>query len=232
VGLGVAGIFLVGLVAGSLVSGALPAFASENANGPSATSTPATRTKSDYCTLYEQALANGLKIKTSVLEQANSAALQAVINQLYKDGKIDAQQEAKLKQQATSSSTSPCANLSDVIWQHSGQGHQGNGALAGAYQAVVAQVASTLHLTTTQLQSDLDSGQTVTQIASAQKVDISVVKAKYLSTLQAQLAKAVSAGKLSQQQSSAIYQRFENAANSGQFPFLDHGANRHTSNQA
>jgi hypothetical protein len=185
--------------------------------------------------VYEQALASDLGIKMSVFDKENSAALQAVINQLYKDGKIDAQQQAKLNQEAASQTTSPCTILADVSRQHSGQGHHANGALAGAYQAVVAQVAKTLHLTTTQLESDLTSGKTISQIASAQTVDISTVKSAYLSTLQAQLAKAVSAKTLSQQQSNAIYQRFENAANSGHFPLLDHGthgANKHASWQA
>ena len=74
------------------------------------------------------------------------------------------------------------------------------------------------------MESDLNAGQTVSQIASAQKVQVNDVKAAYLSTLQAQLAKAVSAKTLSQQQSDAIYKRFQSAANSGHFPLVDHGA--------
>jgi hypothetical protein len=235
VGLGVAGIFVAGLVAGSLVSGTLPAFAAKNGATANATSTPATKATTDYCALYEHTLAGELNISTSTLEKDNSAALQAVINQLYKDGKIDAQQQTQLNQQAASSSTSACTKLASVIRQHSGQSHQGQGALAGARQAVVAQVANTLHLTTSQLESDLNAGQTVSQIASAQKVQVNDVKAAYLSTLQAQLAKAVSAGTLSQQQSSAIYQDFANAANGGHFPLLDHdahGTNKNAAGQA
>jgi hypothetical protein len=97
------------------MSGALPAFAARNGTGASATSTPAATTKTDYCAVYEQAL-------------------------------------------------------------------------AGARQAAVAQVAHTLHLTTSQLESDLSPGKTISQIASAQTVNISAVKAVYLSTVQAQLA--------------------------------------------
>jgi hypothetical protein len=232
--LGVAGIFVAGLLAGSLASGVLPAFAA-NGTGATATSTAATTTKSDYCALYEQTLASQLNISTSALEKGNSAALQAVINQMAKDGKIDAQEQAKLNQQVTTAGTSLCSKVASVIREQSGQNHSGQGALAGARQAVMAQVATTLHLTTTQLQSDLNSGQTVSQIASAQKVQVNDVKATYLSTLQAQLAKAVSAGTLSQQQSNAIYQHFESAANSGHFPLLDHGAhgtNKHAAGQA
>jgi hypothetical protein len=223
-GLGVAGIFVAGLLAGALASGALPAFAAKNGIGASATSTPATATTTDYCALYEQTLASDLKISTSALEKDNSAVLQVVINQLYKDGKIDAQQQVKLNQQAASPATSLCTKLASVIRQQSGQRHRAQGALADARQAVVAQVAPTLHLTTNQLESDLNSGQMVSQIASAQKVKVNDVKAAYLSAVQAQLAKAVSAGTLSQQQSNAIYQHFENAANGGHFPLLDHGA--------
>jgi hypothetical protein len=232
--LGVAGIFLAGLVAGSLVSGALPAFAARNGTGASATSTPATTT-TDYCAVYEQALASQLNISTSTLEKDNSAAFQAVINQLFKDGKIDAQQQTKLKQQASAAGTSSCSKLADVIRQHSGQSHQGQGALAGARQAVIAKVAPTLNLTTNQLESDLNSGQTVSQIVSAQKANMSNVKAAYLSAVQAELAKAVSAKTLTQQQSTAIYQRFSSEANSGHFPLLDHGAhdwNRNAAGQA
>jgi hypothetical protein len=223
-GLGVAGIFLAGLLAGALVSGALPAFASSNGTGATAASTPATTTNTDYCALYEQTLTKNLNVSASAWEKANSQALQAVINQMAKDGKIDAQQQAKLNQQAASLGTSTCTKLADLIRQHRREMNQANGALAGAHAAIVAQVAPTLHLTSDQLESDLKNGQTVSQIAAAQKVNMSDVKAAYLSAVQAQLAKAVSAGTLSQQQSTAIYQKMENAANSGHFPLLEQHA--------
>ncbi len=219
-GLGVAGIFLAGLLAGGVLSGVLPAFASNNASS----ATGAANTKGDYCALYEQTLASKLNVKTADLEQANSEALQTVIKQMYADGKITSQQESKLLQQATSLKSGACSRLAALAGKarHGGAG-KANAALAGARQAIEAQVAPTLHLTAAQLDSDLKAGQTVSDIAAAQKVNLSDVSKAYLSAVQSQLSKAVSAGMLTQAQSDALYSRVQQAANAGHFPLLERG---------
>lgn len=233
-GLGAAGIFVVGLVAGALmVSGVLPAFAS---SGTGSANPAATTTKGDYCALYEQTLANELNTSTSKLEQANSDALQAVIKQMYADKKITAQQEAKLLQQAANLKSGACAHLGALAGRARGGAAGAAGtagtagaaksALAGARQAIEAQVAPALHLTVTQLDGDLKAGQAVSAIASAQKVDLATVKSAYLGAVQSELSKAVSAGTVSQQQSDALYSRIQQAANAGHFPLLERGGPR------
>jgi hypothetical protein len=218
-GLGIAGVFLAGLLAGSIVSGALPVFASSNASSASG----AAKTKADYCMLYEQTLAKNLNVSTSDLEKANANALQTVINQMASDGAITPQQKTQMEQRLASLKSAPCAHLGALAGggKH-GAGHA-NGALAGARQAIVAQVAAALHLSASQLDSDLKAGQTVSAITSAQKADPSAVKSAYLSAVQGQLAKAVSAGTLTQAQSDAVYAKIQAAANAGHFPLLERG---------
>jgi hypothetical protein len=229
-GLGAVGIFVVGLVAGALmVSGVLPAFAS---SGTGSANPATTTTKGGYCALYEQTLANELNTSTSKLEQANSDALQAVIKQMYADKKITAQQETKLLQQAANLKSGACTHLG-ALARRARRGAAGTAgtagagaaksALAGARQAIEAQVAPALHLTVTQLDGDLKAGQTVSAIASTQKVDLATVKSTYLSAVQSELGKAVSAGTLTQPQSDVLYSRIEQAANAGHFPLLERG---------
>jgi hypothetical protein len=221
-GLGIAGVFLAGLLVGGIVSGALPAFASSNATSASG----AAKTKADYCALYEQTLAKDLNVSTSDLEKANADALQAVINQMASDGKITAQQKTQLEQQLGSLKSAPCSHLGALagFGRHGARaGGQTKGALAGARQAIVTQVAAALHLSASQLESDLKAGKTISAIASAQKVDPSAVKSAYLSAVQSQLAKAVSAGMLTQTQSDAMYAKIQAAANAGHFPLLERG---------
>ena len=213
-----------------MVSGVLPAFAS---SGTGSANPAATTTKGDYCALYEQTLANELNTSTSKLEQANSDALQAVIKQMYADKKITAQQEAKLLQQAANLKSGACAHLGALAGRArggaagtAGTAGAAKSALAGARQAIEAQVAPALHLTVTQLDGDLKAGQAVSAIASAQKVDLATVKSAYLGAVQSELSKAVSAGTVSQQQSDALYSRIQQAANAGHFPLLERGGPR------
>src|ERR1700745_927258 len=96
--LGAAGatLFLAGILAGTLVSGGIPAFA--RITPATTTPTAEASTPAGYCQLYEQTLASQLGVSENKLENANSAALQAVINQMAKDGKISSKQQSLLQQ--------------------------------------------------------------------------------------------------------------------------------------
>src|SRR5260221_7129499 len=124
--LGIAGggILLVGLALGGLINGGLPAFAfvGNAVNGLTQQTPPAS---SAYCQLYEQTLANELGVSTAKLEGANQNALKAVIQQAFKDGKINQSQETTLLNNLSNLSSHPCAGL------HLGRGFGFGGHEAG-----------------------------------------------------------------------------------------------------
>jgi hypothetical protein len=227
-GLAIGGVFVAGLLLGGMISGILPALAASQNQSPQHTSAAKTTTKADiqaYCQLYEQTLAKDLNVPESQLEQANAQAVQAVIDQMFKDGKITAAQKTQLEQAAAQIKSSPCTQLGalgNLARQHS----KGLGQLEGAHQAVVQSVASALHLSADTLTADLANGQTITQIASAQHVNISTVNTAYLGAAQTQLKQVVSGGMLTQAQSDKLYSQLQQAVQSGHYPLLERGGFR------
>src|SRR5258706_2306963 len=226
-GLVIGGVFVAGLLLGGMMSGILPALAASQNQSPQHASAAKTTTKADiqaYCQLYEQTLAKDLNVPESQLEQANAQAVQAVIDQMFKDGKITAAQKTQLEQAAAQIKSSPCTQLGalgNLARQHSNS--NGLGQLEGAHQAVVRSVAIALHLSADTLTSDLAKGQTISQIASAQHVSIDSVNAAYLGAVQTQLKQVVNSGMLSQAQSDMLYSKLKQAVQSGHYPLLERG---------
>src|SRR5215472_5311259 len=70
-------LFLAGILAGVIISGGIPAFASNRTGGTANVSQSHSATATGYCQLYEQTLVSKLGVSESKLESANSAALQA-----------------------------------------------------------------------------------------------------------------------------------------------------------
>jgi hypothetical protein len=67
-------------------------------------------------------------------------------------------------------------------------------------------IASGLHLSVSQLQADLQSGQTLSQIAGAQKVAASQLSTLVLNAVQSTLDQARQAGDITQSQETAFLQ--------------------------
>jgi len=70
--------------------------------------------------------------------------------------------------------------------------------------AITGQLAQGLHLTPQQLTADLQSGQTLSQIATTQKVSATQLQTLENSAVQNALTQAVTAGSLTRQQASLI----------------------------
>lgn len=218
---GVGGIFVVGLLAGMLSSGGLPVFA--------ANSTPrqAQATNADYCKLYEDTLAQQLGKTNAQLEAANKVAAQKVIDQMAADGKITAAQKTQLENALNQNASNPCQAIGKFIGGHGPRGGAFGGefgaALKGARQDILNAVAGALHMQPADLQTALTGGKTVAQLASDQKVDVSAVQSAYIGAVKADLAKAVSAGQITQQQSDMALSAVQQAVNAGHYPLLDGG---------
>ena len=84
-----------------------------------------------------------------------------------------------------------------------------HGALAGAQQSALSAVADALHLSTTTLRSDLTSGKTIAQLATAQSVQLSAVNTAYLNAIQTQLNTAVTNKLITQTQATNLYTKVQ-----------------------
>ncbi|MGO8949096.1 MAG: hypothetical protein ACLQUY_15905 [Ktedonobacterales bacterium] len=221
--MGVAGasLILVGVLAGFIISGGIPAFASKSANNAASVSQSTPSAANGYCQLYEQTLARQLNISPSALESANSAALKAVIEQMAKDGKITSQQETKLLQMVQQYSSQPCSHLNQFAhWANGNTLGSLNQILAGGRQSIANAVATSLGITTSVLASDLKAGQTIPEIASGHGVTVGTVNTAYLGALKSLLSQAVSKGDITQDQSNTLYSQVTTSVNAGRYPLL------------
>ena len=122
------------------------------------------------------------------LEQDQKAAKEDVLAQLVKDGKLTQAQANAIKQRLESHTA--CSGKGKAWWDH--------GVLRSTLKkyesALLGQVATGLHLSASTLQSDLQTGQTLAQIAKAQQVSESQLHTIVLNAVQSALSSAQKAG--------------------------------------
>ncbi len=164
----------------------------------SAQNTTTTTATGTACQQYQQNLANSLHISTTTLHQDQVAAREAVVAQEVKDGKLT-QTQANAIDKRLAASTACSGKDKGLGFQRGILRHT----LTAAKSTLLSQVAAGLHLSTTQFQSDLQNGQTLTQIAKAQKVTASqlhtiVVNAADTALNQAQKAGTITAAQATQ----------------------------------
>jgi hypothetical protein len=75
--------------------------------------------------------------------------------------------------------------------------------------AIQSQIASDLHLTASQLQQDIKSGQTLSQIATAQNVSATQLQTDEANVVKPYLDQAVSAGSVTQKQEDNFLKRLQ-----------------------
>jgi len=187
-------VLLAAILVGAFFAGPLIASAHSNQN---ATTTTGTATN-PYCEQYLQTLASKLNVSVTTLEQDQLAAREAVINQAVTNGKLTQAQATAIEQKMTSHQA--CTGSSQrAPWQR----YVARQFLRKYRSNIVSQVAQGLHLTSSQLQSDLKSGKSLTQIATTQHVTVAQLKTIVTNTVENTLKTAVSAGDLTQAQSTA-----------------------------
>jgi len=208
---GGAAVVLLAILFGAFFAGPLLALAN---GGQTATGTP-TATTNPYCEQYLQDLAHRLNVSVSTLQQDKFAAKEDVLNQLVKDGKLRQSQADAIKQRLTSHQ------------ECSGKGLFLQRAVVGQFLAkyrpdMVSEIATGLHLSTDQLTTELKSGKSLNDIATAQHVSSTQLQTIELNAIHNALSKAVSAGDLTQAQSDSISQLLQNHPQ-----FLERLSNRH-----
>lgn len=219
--IGVSGglLLVVGLVIGVIVGPSLQALAA----GAHPTAAKTTPTATGYCQLYEQTVMKDLGVSQSKLENANKDALQQVIDQMSADGKITPAQKSQAEQALSKYASNPCVALQAAAQQKQAQGASASQsqAVSSARSDLLAAVAGAMNTSSSALQSELSAGKTVSQIISEKGASKSAVDAAYMKAAQAELAKAVSAGQLTQAQADMAATFIQQAVSSGHYPLLD-----------
>jgi len=178
-----------------------PLLASARGGQTTAVSTPAAT--NPYCQQYLQDLANRLGVSVSTLQQDKLAAAEDVLAQLVKDGKLTQNQANQIKQRLESHKA--CSG--------NGRGLLGSRVIMQSLKkylpGVATQVAQGLHVNTSQLISQLQSGKSLSDIATAQGVSSSQLQTIVTNAIQSAVNKAVSDGNLTQQQATNIMQKLQ-----------------------
>jgi AraC-like DNA-binding protein len=165
-----------------------------------ATPTPTSKTATNYCNLYQQDLAKRLGVSVSTLQSDRKGAFEDTLAQKVKDGKLTQAQADKIKQrvEAKQACTGSSANKLEKS--------QLRQFLAKYRSDLITPVAQGLHLTSSQLTTQLQAGKSLTTIAQAQKVSTSALQTIVLNATKSTLSKAVSAGDITQAQANTFNQ--------------------------
>ncbi len=184
----------------------------------------------DYSKVFVQKLASALGIDQAKLEAAIKTAGNATVDEQLKNQDITKDQATQLKAKIAQGGLG--------VWgrggrdgmmggrdgagmgmggREGGKGMMGDGKMGASISqiALLETAAKTLNLSITQLDTELRSGKTLTEIAATQKVSLETVKNAVLASLKTQLAAAVKAGSLTQAQSDQIYKNAEADTNFG-----------------
>ncbi len=193
--IGGSAIFLIAAIAfGAFFAGPLLASANSNSSASSAASTPT----NPYCEQYLQDLANQLHVSVTTLQQDKQSARDDMLNQMVKDGKLTQAQattiEQKLQSHQACTGNGKTANFvnKQFLSKYRGQ--------------IEDSIAAGLHLTSAQLTAQLQAGQSLSQIAKAQKVSSTQLHTIVTSAVQSALNTAVSKGDLTQSESTSFSQ--------------------------
>jgi polyhydroxyalkanoate synthesis regulator phasin len=191
---GASALLLLAILFGAFFAGPLLASANSSQN----TSNTATNT---YCTQYLQDLAQRLNVSVSTLQQDKLAARKDVINQMVKDGKLTQAQATAIEQKL--SSRQECTGTGNGLAYDRFVTRQ----FLQKYRPVmINDIAKGLNLSSTQLTSDLKAGQSLSQIATAQRVSATQLNTIVNNAIQDALRQAVSARDLTQAQADAYTQ--------------------------
>jgi len=189
-------LLLLGILIGAVYGSAKQAAASStNAAAPKATTAT-----NNYCTQFQQDLAKRLGVSADKLQKAESGAAQDTIDQMVKDGKITQAQANEIKSRLGSATN--CQ-----FQDKGGHGQFDAGKMQKYLASAEAQVAQGLHISSSDLTSQLQSGKSLHDIAAAHNVSDTQLKSLLTNAIQSTLKQAVSAGDITQSEAEALNQK-------------------------
>jgi len=180
-----------------------PLFASARGGQTTATAASTPTATNPYCQQYLQDLAKRLGVSVSTLQQDKLASAEDVLAQLVKDGKLTQTQANQMKQRLESHQA--CSGNGRGLWGHGVMIQS----LKQYLPSVAGQVAQGLHLTANQLMTQLQSGKSLSDIATTQGVSSTQLQTLVTNAIQSAVNKAVSDGNLTQQQAANIMQMLQ-----------------------
>jgi polyhydroxyalkanoate synthesis regulator phasin len=194
-------LLLLCILFGAFFAGPLLASARGGQTTTTAASTPTAT--NPYCQQYLQDLAKRLGVPVSTLQQDKLASAEDVLAQLVKDGKLTQNQANQMKQRLESHQA--CSGNGRGLW---GRGVTMQ-SLKQYLPSVATDVAKGLRISSAQLMSQLQSGKSLSDIATAQGVSSSQLQTLVTNAIQSAVNKAVSDGNLTQQQATNIMQMLQ-----------------------
>ncbi len=205
---GIAGIIVLGVVA-ALGFAALTSRQSL-AQAPTPTQTTPNQqaggnSLGQYESFFWQAFANRLGVTLDKLKQSLVAAIGDTLSQAVKDGKITQSQANQIQSNVQTWANNGMQGFPFGKFGRRGGagfefGFMGKGQLLGDF-------AKALNIDQQTLMTDLQNGQTIADIATAQKVDINQVKQSVLAAEKSRLDTAVTNNQLTQSQADQFYQK-------------------------
>jgi hypothetical protein len=176
------------------------------AASPSPSPSPGSGT--NYCSRFNGHLAANLGKSQSQVQQAISKSVSQTIDDAVKNGDLTQSQANAIKAKLGSNTSGAQCALGPRGFPAIGRG--GFGPFTGARFNELGEVAKVLGISTSQLQQDLRSGQTVQQLATAKGMDEATFQSKLVSQTRTDLDQQVKAGSMTQNQENAILQRLGN----------------------
>lgn len=159
-------------------------------------------TTSAACTSFMQHFATDIGKSQAEINAAFQKAIGETLADEVKAGKLTQAQADAIK--AKLAGKTPCA-LSGKVAPRGGD----QKALAAYMQQYLAAAASALGISQTQLQTDLKSGQSLSQVAAAQKVSEATFRTKLIANLKPALDQAVKNGKITAAQEQTLLDRLQ-----------------------
>ncbi len=222
----IAAMLIVGLVVvgASVASGGSAAAATQSATAQAVatpgTSNSTTQPPTDvYYNLYLQNLATTLGVSQSKLTTSMTQAAKDSITQAVKDGKLTQAQADSLNQRIDQMALNGRYGFEGVGHGPGmgGPGFGGNGfdgpggpISSTTMSKVEAAVAAQLGLTSAQLTTDFQNGQTIADLAKSKNIALADIKTTIINTVKPDLDTAVKAATLTQAQEDSIIQRIQN----------------------
>lgn len=205
------------LIAGAVVAvTALAASPSPSAK-PSASPSPGSKQAAAQaaCDAYIGHLAKDLGKSTDQVKKALADARGQTIDDLVKQGKLTQAQGDQLKSKLAGGQDVCAGALAGLGGRGPGGPGGPGGALGKLRTASIDEIAKTLGISSSELQTDFKNGQTLEQIAAAKGMDESAFRTKLVANVKADLDPMVASGKLTQAQETAILNRLQ----TGPLPF-------------
>ncbi|HLZ63437.1 MAG TPA: hypothetical protein VKR06_41420 [Ktedonosporobacter sp.] len=176
-----------------------------------ATATPPVSGQNKYCMLFLQDLASRLNVTPTALQKDTLAAIEDVLDQKVKDGVLSRMWAARIKYwlESTNHQFCPvppphCPLIRDVPhcviapWRGGWPLHPVHPAMEKYRMDLKSQIATGLNLSVDQLSIQLQSGKSLSDIASAHQISIGQLQTLVSNSVQNVLGEAIKAGDLPQ----------------------------------